>query len=89
MWRRPNCTVGANTPYQPSDGSKCGMTQELAMPALGEDENKEHGDFQRRFYGTLPPTIAVPDPVKASTAEALAAQKASGLGVSSWPPAMA
>ena len=43
----------------PGNCPKCGMTLELAMPTAGEDENKELGDFQRRFYWTLPLTLAV------------------------------
>ena len=30
------------------------MTLEPVLPAVGEDENKELLDFQRRFYWTLP-----------------------------------
>ena len=44
---------------RPGNCPKCGMTLELAMPAVGEPENKELGDFQRRFYGTLPLTLVV------------------------------
>ena len=44
---------------RPGRCPKCGMTLELAMPAVGEPENKELGDFQRRFYGTLPLTLVV------------------------------
>ena len=39
---------------QPGNGPKCGMTLEPVLPAVGEDENKELLDFQRRFYWTLP-----------------------------------
>jgi cation transport ATPase len=74
---------------QPGNCPKCGMTLEPVLPAAGDDENKELQDLQRRFYGTLPLTVdgqpagplAVSDPVKASTAEALVAPKASGLRV--------
>jgi P-type Cu+ transporter len=44
---------------QPGNCPKCGMTLELAVPTLDEDENKEHADFQRRFYWTLPLTLVV------------------------------
>ena len=43
----------------PGNCPKCGMTLELAVPTLDEDENRELIDFQRRFYWTLPLTIAV------------------------------
>ena len=38
---------------------KCGMALELAMPSLEDDENPELADFTRRFWSTLPLTIAV------------------------------
>ncbi len=43
----------------PGNCPKCGMTLELAVPTLDEGENRELIDFQRRFYWTLPLTIAV------------------------------
>ncbi len=42
---------------QPGTCPKCGMTLEPLMPTLEEDENPELGDFQRRFWWTLPLTI--------------------------------
>ena len=33
---------------QPGNCPKCGMTLEPVLPAVGEDENKELLDFQRR-----------------------------------------
>jgi Cu+-exporting ATPase len=38
---------------------KCGMTLESLIPELEEDENPELGDFQRRFWWTLPLTVVV------------------------------
>ena len=38
---------------------KCGMALEPEMPTLDEGENHELTDFRRRFWGTLPFTIAV------------------------------
>ena len=38
---------------------KCGMTLEPLMPELASDDNPELRDFQRRFWWTLPLTIAV------------------------------
>ncbi len=45
----------------PGNCPKCGMTLELAVPTLdeGADDNQELKDFQRRFYWTLPLTVAV------------------------------
>jgi len=44
---------------QPGSCPKCGMTLEPLLPALDEAENPELRDFQRRFWWTLPLTIAV------------------------------
>jgi Cu+-exporting ATPase len=44
---------------QPGNCPKCGMTLEPVLPAVGEDENTELQDFQRRFYWTLPLTVVV------------------------------
>jgi Cu+-exporting ATPase len=44
---------------QPGDCPKCGMALEPAMPALDDDENPELADFKRRFWWTLPFTVAV------------------------------
>jgi P-type Cu+ transporter len=38
---------------------KCGMTLEPEMPSLEEGENPELADFRRRFWWTLPLTVAV------------------------------
>ena len=38
---------------------KCGMTLELAMPSLQDDDNPELADFTRRFWWTLPLTVVV------------------------------
>jgi Cu+-exporting ATPase len=38
---------------------KCGMTLEPVMPELDADENPELTDFKRRFWWTLPLTVAV------------------------------
>lgn len=37
----------------------CGMTLEPVMPSLDEDENPELISFTRRFWWTLPPSVAV------------------------------
>ncbi|HVK93860.1 MAG TPA: heavy metal translocating P-type ATPase [Noviherbaspirillum sp.] len=37
----------------------CGMVLESMMPTLDDDENPELADFRRRFWWTLPLTIAV------------------------------
>ncbi|WP_084677007.1 heavy metal translocating P-type ATPase [Massilia niastensis] len=37
----------------------CGMALEPAMPSLEEEENPELADFRRRFWWTLPLTVAV------------------------------
>ncbi|WP_423771598.1 copper-transporting P-type ATPase [Achromobacter denitrificans] len=42
----------------PGNCPKCGMTLEPLLP-LGEEDNTELIDFQRRFWWTLPLTIAV------------------------------
>ena len=44
---------------QPGICPTCGMTLELLMPAAGNDDNLELRDFQRRFWWTLPFTVAV------------------------------
>lgn len=43
----------------PGTCPKCGMALEPLMPELGEEDNPELGDFTRRFWATLPLTIAV------------------------------
>ncbi|MFW5332039.1 copper-transporting P-type ATPase [Hydrogenophaga sp. ZJX-1] len=43
----------------PGNCPKCGMTLEPLLPELEEQENPELQDFQRRFWWTLPLTIAV------------------------------
>ncbi|MDO8249841.1 MAG: heavy metal-binding domain-containing protein, partial [Rhodoferax sp.] len=40
----------------PGNCPKCGMTLEPLLPELGDDENPELRDFQRRFWWTLPLT---------------------------------
>ncbi|MFZ3321462.1 MAG: heavy metal translocating P-type ATPase [Usitatibacter sp.] len=42
----------------PGTCPKCGMALEPEMPSLDEGENPELVDFRRRFWGTLPLTIA-------------------------------
>ncbi|CAN5450931.1 heavy metal translocating P-type ATPase [soil metagenome] len=44
---------------QPGACPKCGMTLEPVMPTLDGPENPELVDFQRRFFWTLPFTVAV------------------------------
>ena len=46
---------------RPAPGSCpiCGMALEPVMPALDEEENPELVDFRRRFWWTLPLTVAV------------------------------
>lgn len=57
----------------------CGMTLEPVMPALDQDDDPELRDFQRRFWWTLPLTVAV-------TALAMAGHRVPGLdiGMQSW-----
>jgi len=43
----------------PGSCSLCGMSLEPLIPVLGEDENPELLSFQRRFWWTLPLTVAV------------------------------
>lgn len=43
----------------PGNCPKCGMTLESLIPELEEDENPELGDFQRRFWWTLPLTVVI------------------------------
>jgi len=45
---------------QPGPGNCpiCGMSLEPVMPALEEDGNPELADFRRRFWWTLPLTVA-------------------------------
>ena len=38
---------------------KCGMALEPEMPALDDEENPELGDFRKRFWWTLPFTVAI------------------------------
>jgi len=44
---------------RPGNCPKCGMALEPAMPSLENDEQPELKDFTRRFWSTLPLTIAV------------------------------
>jgi Cu+-exporting ATPase len=44
---------------QPGNCPKCGMTLEALIPELGDDDNPELKDFQRRFWWTLPLTVVV------------------------------
>jgi P-type Cu+ transporter len=46
---------------QPGPGNcpKCGMTLEPVMPSLDDEDNPELNDFRKRFWRTLPLTIAV------------------------------
>ena len=43
----------------PGNCPKCGMTLELVLPSLDDEENPELRDFQRRFWWTLPLTAIV------------------------------
>lgn len=43
----------------PGNCPKCGMTLEPVLPELGEDDNPELRDFQRRFWWTLSLTVVV------------------------------
>lgn len=43
----------------PGQCPKCGMTLEPILPSDDEDDNPELADFQRRFWWTLPLTVAV------------------------------
>ncbi|MGC4367529.1 heavy metal translocating P-type ATPase [Hydrogenophaga sp. R2] len=43
----------------PGNCPKCGMTLEPLLPELEDDDNPELGDFQRRFWWTLPLTLLV------------------------------
>ena len=43
----------------PGNCPKCGMTLEPLLPELGDDDNPELRDFQRRFWWTLPLTGVV------------------------------
>jgi Cu+-exporting ATPase len=43
----------------PGTCPKCGMALEPLMPSLEEEENPELRDFRRRFWWTLPLTVAV------------------------------
>ena len=44
---------------RPGNCPKCGMALEPELPSLDDDENPELRDFQRRFWWTLPLTVAV------------------------------
>ena len=44
---------------RPGSCPKCGMALEPELPSLAEDENPELADFRRRFWWTLPFTLAV------------------------------
>jgi Cu+-exporting ATPase len=43
----------------PGNCPKCGMTLEPVLPTLSDEENPELADFKRRFWWTLPLTVAV------------------------------
>jgi Cu+-exporting ATPase len=43
----------------PGNCPKCGMTLELVVPTLDNDENPELASFTRRFWWTLPLTVVV------------------------------
>ena len=43
----------------PGSCPKCGMALEPVLPSLDEEENPELADFKRRFWWTLPFTVAV------------------------------
>ena len=43
----------------PGDCPKCGMALEPEMPSLDDDDNPELRNFTRRFWSTLPLTVAV------------------------------
>ena len=43
----------------PGNCPKCGMTLELAVPSLDDDENPELASFSHRFWWTLPLTLIV------------------------------
>src|SRR5207244_868600 len=45
--------------HGPGTCPKCGMALEPEMPSVEEGENPELVDFSRRFWWTLPLTIAV------------------------------
>ena len=66
----PPATVPAGTPYTcpmhpevvrdgPGICPICGMALEPVMPSLEEEDNPELRDFSRRFWWTLPLTLAV------------------------------
>ena len=63
----------------PGTCPKCGMTLEPVMPSLDEEEDPELRSFQRRFWWTLPVTVAV-------TVLAMAGHRVPGLdiGVQTW-----
>jgi Cu+-exporting ATPase len=63
----------------PGNCPKCGMALEPEMPTLEEEENPELRDFRRRFWWTLPLTVAV-------AALAMAGHRLHGLdaGARSW-----
>ncbi|MBL8287826.1 MAG: copper-translocating P-type ATPase [Rubrivivax sp.] len=44
---------------RPGSCPKCGMALEPVLPSLADDDNPELRDFQRRFWCTLPLTVAV------------------------------
>ncbi len=44
---------------EPGSCPKCGMALEPEMPSLEDEENPEFLDFRRRFWWTLPLTVAV------------------------------
>lgn len=43
----------------PGSCPKCGMALEPLMPVLGDEDNPELADFRRRFWWTLPLTVAI------------------------------
>ncbi len=63
----------------PGTCPKCGMTLEPVMPTLEDEEDPELRDFQRRFWWTLPLTVAV-------TFLAMAGHRVPGLeiGLQTW-----
>ena len=63
----------------PGNCPKCGMTLEPLMPSLEDETDPELRDFQRRFWWTLPLTIAV-------TVLAMVGHRLPGLdiGVRTW-----
>lgn len=48
---------------RPGNCPKCGMRLEAVLPVAVDDEHPERRDFARRFWWTLPPTVAATAPV--------------------------